>query len=483
MDLFRILHRLKIISFLKRWKLLDLILGSLDILAIAAAFQLAFSIYYSTWDSFFISDRILLYIFIFILPAWLLILYFIKVTEIPRTKRYRMLFFEYLFSALIIVMLLVIIYFTFRLYTVPRRLLAYICFLGFSFLFLIRLLEYKVFKNYRARGYNLKNIVIIADEAAIPFIEKILEYKEWGYNIQSVFTEVPEITQRYDETVVTLPGMFLQEIHNLIEVDEIDEVFYYKKNISAPEVRDIVRSCEELGVTFHVHLNSMDENFSNAMRTKHAGENFLTFSNIPYKTVSLGAKRFMDIFVSLIMIILFAPFMIFTALAIKLSSPGPVIFKQERVGLRGRKFNLYKFRTMISGAERLKKDLEKLNEADGPAFKIENDPRVTGIGSFLRRTGLDELPQLFNILKGEMSLIGPRPPLNSEIKQYKRWQLRRLSVKPGLSCFWQIKPERFYIKFDKWMEMDLAYIDNWSFRLDLLILFRTIRTFFIRINE
>jgi len=133
---------------------------------------------------------------------------------------------------------------------------------------------------------------------------------------------------------------------------------------------------------------------------------------------------------------------------------------------------------MVANADEMRKELEELNEADGPAFKIADDPRVTKVGKFLRKTGLDELPQLFNILRGEMSLIGPRPPLPEETTQYERWQLRRLSVKPGLSCFWQVKPDRNSIKFEKWMELDLAYIDNWSLRLDFVILFKTIKTIF-----
>lgn len=135
---------------------------------------------------------------------------------------------------------------------------------------------------------------------------------------------------------------------------------------------------------------------------------------------------------------------------------------------------------MVVNADKMKKDLEEMNEADGPAFKMKDDPRVTKVGKVLRKTGLDELPQLFNVLKGEMSLIGPRPPLPEETIQYKRWQLRRLSVKPGLSCFWQIKPDRNSIKFEKWMELDLAYIDNWSPRLDFIILIKTIKTVFQR---
>jgi exopolysaccharide biosynthesis polyprenyl glycosylphosphotransferase len=481
MNFFRALHKLKIIPFLRKYRILGLILGSLDILAITFAFQISYNLTYSNWGQLFIENRIIFKLFLFTLPSWLIILYFIKVTEIPRTKRYRMLFFEYMQSALFIALLFILIYFIFRLYMIPRTLLTLVCISGFIFLFSIRLLEYKVFKNYRTRGYNNKNIVIIADESTIPFIDDLLKYKEWGYNIQTIFTESPAITDKYEETVITLPGMFLQELHNLIEVDLIDEVIYYRKNIVSSEVRNSVRSCEELGVTFHMHLQENENLLSNAVRTKLAGENFLTFSNIPYKRISLTAKRLMDVSVSVLMIVFFMPFMVITSVLIALSSKGPIIFSQERVGLRGRKFNLYKFRTMVMDAEKMKKDLEALNETDGPAFKIEDDPRVTRIGKFLRKTGLDELPQLFNILKGEMSLIGPRPPLQQETKQYQRWQLRRLSVKPGLSCFWQIKPERFYIKFDKWMEMDLAYIDNWSFRLDLLILFRTIRTFFQRI--
>jgi lipopolysaccharide/colanic/teichoic acid biosynthesis glycosyltransferase len=157
-----------------------------------------------------------------------------------------------------------------------------------------------------------------------------------------------------------------------------------------------------------------------------------------------------------------------------------VIYKQARVGLRGRQFDLYKFRTMVEGADKIKTELESKNEMDGPVFKIKDDPRITSIGKVLRRTGLDELPQLINVLKGEMSLIGPRPPLKTETEQYKRWQLRRLSVKPGLSCFWQIIPDRNNVKFEKWMEMDLAYIDNWSPRLDFIILLKTIKTVFQR---
>jgi lipopolysaccharide/colanic/teichoic acid biosynthesis glycosyltransferase len=172
------------------------------------------------------------------------------------------------------------------------------------------------------------------------------------------------------------------------------------------------------------------------------------------------------------------PVFFLLAIIIKLDSRGPVFFSQERIGLRGRKFRLYKFRTMVTDAEKQLARLKALNEMDGPTFKIKNDPRITRVGRFLRKTGLDELPQIYNVLKGEMSLIGPRPPLESEVKMYERWQLRRLSVKPGITCTWQIIPNRNDVKFEKWMKMDLNYIDNWSLTKDIRLFFETMFTFF-----
>ena len=226
--------------------------------------------------------------------------------------------------------------------------------------------------------------------------------------------------------------------------------------------------------------NETSLNLTNAINSTVANASFLTFTNVPYSIAALALKKVMDVFLSLSMLIALSPFMLLIAISVILTSRGPVIYKQARVGLRGRQFNLYKFRTMVLNADDLLKELESRNEMDGPTFKIREDPRITTVGKILRKTGLDELPQLFNVLKGEMSLIGPRPPLEKETRMYKRWQLRRLSVKPGLSCFWQIKPERNSIKFEKWMELDLAYIDNWSLRLDFIILLKTLKTVFQR---
>lgn len=482
MDLVDNLVNPKTVNFFKRWNLLTYVIGLLDILAIALAFQCAYSInyYYFKMGIFFFSQKRMIYLFLGVLPFWLVTLYLIQITEIPRTKRIRVLFFEYFQSALIIAVVLLIVYFTFKMAWISRLFLIELTFLGFIFLFFIRYIEYKVFRRYRAKGYNYVNIVLIADDSSLPFIENLINNKEWGYRIIAIFTESTLIKEKYEKSIILLPEEYMEVINDLMEVDIIDEVLYIKKKVIPGEVRNVISSCEELGVIFRLKYDDKKINLTNATKTKIGDDKFLNFINIPYNSYALAIKKIMDLNVSLFMIILLSPFLLAIALVIKFSSPGPIIFKQKRVGLRGRMFNLYKFRTMVADAESLKKDLKSVNEMDGPVFKIRDDPRVTKIGKFLRRTGLDELPQLFNILKGEMSLIGPRPPIPSETEQYERWQLRRLSVKPGLSCFWQIKPDRNNIKFEKWMEMDLAYIDNWSLRLDFLILIKTIKTVFQR---
>ncbi len=194
-----------------------------------------------------------------------------------------------------------------------------------------------------------------------------------------------------------------------------------------------------------------------------------------YAPISHVLKRLTDIFFSAVALILLAPVMFCIVMLIKITSPGPVLFIQQRVGLRGREFPCLKFRTMVVNAEELKAKLMHLNEMSGPVFKIHNDPRVTSIGKLLRKTSLDELPQLWNVLMGHMSLVGPRPPLPSEVAQYEPWHRRRLSVRPGLTCLWQISG-RNHVDFDQWMELDLRYIDNWSYIKDWWIILKTIPT-------
>jgi len=480
MDFFGQPYLIRLITFLKRRNLLNVILGGIDIFAIVLAFQCSYFINYFRDGGFFFFQMRLLKLFILIMPFWLLILYLIQISEIPRTKRYKVLLFEYLQSTLLIIILLLVFYFVFKLYETSRLFLIEFALLGFMFLFLARIFEYQVFKIYRAKGHNQINIILIADDSSLQFIESLVSNKDWGYRIIAIFTESDLLKEKYEKALILLPKEYLGVLNDLMEADIIDEVLYTKSKVVPSEVRNVVRSCEELGVIFRLKYEDNKIKLTNATKTKIGNEKFLNFINIPHNSSALAIKKIIDISVSLFLIIVLSPLLIFISVLVKLQSRGPIIFKQARVGLRGRQFDLYKFRTMVANAEILRRDLETENEVDGPVFKIKDDPRVTKIGSFLRKSGLDELPQLINILRGEMSLIGPRPPLLKETQQYKRWQLRRLSVKPGLSCFWQIKPDRNSIKFEKWMELDLAYIDNWSLRLDFIILLKTIKTVFQR---
>ena len=190
------------------------------------------------------------------------------------------------------------------------------------------------------------------------------------------------------------------------------------------------------------------------------------------KIIYMILKRTLDILCSIIGLILLSPIILVVAILIKLESKGPIIFSQKRVGLKGKEFYMYKFRSMVQNAEELKEKLAKQNEMSGPMFKMKDDPRVTKVGKFIRKTSIDELPQLINVLKGEMSLVGPRPSLPKEVAKFERWMLKRLDVKPGLTCYWQVSG-RNNIDFEDWMKLDLQYVEDRSFLLDLKLIFKT----------
>jgi lipopolysaccharide/colanic/teichoic acid biosynthesis glycosyltransferase len=205
----------------------------------------------------------------------------------------------------------------------------------------------------------------------------------------------------------------------------------------------------------------------------------MALSTTSPKHTELLMKSAMDYLFAGLSLLALSPLFALIALSLKVFSPGPILFTQIRCGLNGRKFRVYKFRTMGMDAESKRKEVEHMNETDGPVFKIEKDPRIIPyLGTFLRKTGLDELPQLINVLKGEMSLVGPRPPIPSEVEQYDLWQRRRLSMKPGMTCLWQTARNRNEVPFEQWMNLDLKYIDNWSLKLDFVILLKTIGVVF-----
>lgn len=196
-------------------------------------------------------------------------------------------------------------------------------------------------------------------------------------------------------------------------------------------------------------------------------------SNTLYEVI----KRIIDVVASFTGLILLSPLILIVSILIKLESKGEVIFKQKRVGLNGKEFYMYKFRSMVINAEELKEQLESQNEMSGPMFKIKDDPRITNVGKFIRKTSIDELPQLINVIKGDMSLVGPRPSLPKEVKKFEQWMMERLEVKPGLTCIWQISG-RNNIGFEEWMKLDIKYVRERSFKLDMKLILKTVLVLF-----
>ncbi len=259
----------------------------------------------------------------------------------------------------------------------------------------------------------------------------------------------------------------------VVREKNVDVAIIVPSALNGGETADLMRTLADLGVETRVSTGLLDVDTSRVFVRTMGGMPLITLHPVEFSGVEFAIKRLIDIVVSALAICIAAPLFILIALAIKLDSPGPVIFRQRRVGRNGREFEMLKFRTMVADAERKLEEVAPLNEADGPLFKIKSDPRVTRTGSFLRRYSLDELPQLFNVLKGEMSLVGPRPALPREVRQYGERERRRLKALPGLTGFWQVSG-RSDTSFAEMIRMDVYYIENWSLALDFWILARTL---------
>jgi exopolysaccharide biosynthesis polyprenyl glycosylphosphotransferase len=265
----------------------------------------------------------------------------------------------------------------------------------------------------------------------------------------------------------------LANLGRILEEQVVDVVIFAVPREQLGQVERSVHVCEEQGVEVRISLDVLRFGPGRMTLADMDGVPMLAFTRTPSDALALALKRAFDVAMSALVLLLLSPVLAAVALAIRLDSPGPIFFRQKRVGQNGRAFEMLKFRSMYRDAEARLEALRAHNEMSGPVFKMANDPRVTKIGGFLRRTSLDEFPQFWNVLKGEMSIVGPRPPIPAEVRQYKRWQRRRLSMRPGITCIWQVSG-RNNIDFERWMELDLQYIDEWSLWGDIEICFRTI---------
>ncbi len=350
----------------------------------------------------------------------------------------------------------------------PKRFLLIFAATSFVLLFSLRLVKRNLLKQFRLHGRNLRSVIVIGAGRRGQEIVKLIKAKpEIGYHFAG-FVDDLKVPQ-------TLGS--LSQISQVLSENVIDEViiclpvktFYDRMEL-------IAKAAEEQGITVRIYSDLFNLKLARAVAGEIGDAPILSLYTTSFSNWQRFLKNAIDFIGGLILLILAAPLMLMIALVIKLNSAGPIFFIQERVGYNKRLFKMFKFRTMAADAVEQQKKLESLNEADGPVFKIKNDPRITSVGKWLRKTSLDELPQLLNVLLGDLSLVGPRPLPERDFQKFNQmWFNRRFSVKPGITCIWQISG-RSETSFDKWIMQDLEYIDKWSVSLDLKILFKTIPT-------
>ena len=322
----------------------------------------------------------------------------------------------------------------------------------------------QLFQAYRrasARSRKLARPVLLVGptEKNIEFEALLAQHPEWNLQVTGCLDPDPA-------SLAKLPEMLHREPIACVVFDVAQTYF--------SEVEKAILVCETEGVEVWLVADFVKTSIARASVDDFHGKPLLVFRTAPDISWQLICKRLIDITVAFVALCILGPLvMVPAALAIRFTSPGPVLFRQRRSGLRGRPFTMHKFRSMVDNAEMLRVELETFNEMTGPVFKMKRDPRVTPVGRFLRKTSVDELPQLWNVLVGDMSIVGPRPPIPTEVQHYDPWHRRRLSMKPGLTCLWQIRG-RNEVDFDQWMKLDLQYIDHWSLWLDFKILLRTI---------
>jgi exopolysaccharide biosynthesis polyprenyl glycosylphosphotransferase len=338
------------------------------------------------------------------------------------------------------------------------------------FLLCFRLLALAIMPRL-SRGLSPTRIVYVAGDgqAASQVARLLLESAHFGLQFAGFLGSHPRAQASPD---LPFPVFPISSLSELLHRQVIDEVVFAGSSEELATWEDAFLLCDEVGVRTRISVDFFPHVNSRIYLDRLGPLPLLTFAGAPHDEFRLVLKRAIDVVLSLAALSLLFPFLLFVFLAIRLTSPGPAIFRQERCGLNGRRFILFKFRTMVADAEARKQALAHLN-VKSTAFKIPNDPRLTPLGRWLRKFSIDELPQLWNILRGEMSIVGPRPPVPEEVDQYERWQRRRLRMRPGLTCLWALAG-RDDLDFEEWMRLDLAYIDRWSLMLDWSIILRTI---------
>ena len=407
-----------------------------------------------------------------LLPVWAISLHYTGAGEFRGT--YRRMLLRYAKAVVLGIGLFILLAFLFKLAFVARSFVLSFAGIQLVALLLARVAVIEVARFLRRRRGDAHRVLIVGSgDRAVEFAATLKTASPIKVEILGFVSVAGEAGH-----AAARPHLgYVGSLDSLLDRQAVDEVVFAVPGKQPDLFRDALAACDDRGVDVLLSLPPQVPSKANLEIANVSGVNLpmLGLRRTPTSEVSLALKRLMDIGGGLVGIILFGPVMLATAIAIRIDSKGPTMFRQTRAGRNGRKFTMLKFRSMVVDAEEKKAALMHLNEMGGPVFKIKHDPRITRVGRFIRKTSIDELPQFFNIFMGDMSLVGPRPPLPSEVEQYEPWQRRRLSVKPGLTGAWQVSG-RNQIDFEEWMQLDLDYIDNWSLWLDVKIICKTVPT-------
>lgn len=452
-----------------------------NVMCIAASFFLAYWIrntLLSTQYGKLSPVQNYLWLLLFILVVWSFLLYHFGLYRSYRVKSFRVELRDLVKTVLWGTLLIGVLIFTFKLHYVSRLFIFMFGVLAFCVLAAERGTIRALARQARRRGLNFRNILIVGSGRRARELAKIVEdHQEWSFRLLGIVVD-------HGNGDMTTIGRYpvignIEKMSEILHTHVVDEVIFAVSRKKLEGLEEIFLLCEELGIRARVAVNFFPHMIAKVSLDDLHGIPLLTFTTTPHNEFVLALKRGFDVIVASTSLLFLSPIFLLIALGIKMSSRGSVLFTQTRVGLNGRQFTLYKFRSMVQDAEQKKHQLLAMNQMDGPVFKMTNDPRVTTFGKFLRKTSLDEFPQLMNVLKGDMSIIGPRPPIPEEVAKYQSWQRRRLSMRPGLTCIWQVNGRNTIRDFDKWMKLDLQYIDNWSLGLDFKIFLKTIPTVFL----
>lgn len=325
----------------------------------------------------------------------------------------------------------------------------------------------------RKRGKDRKKVVLIGTGTrASNFINVVKDNFEWGLDIVGLLTGDNENVGKEVLGIKIIDHYC--NIKNVLKTINPDEVIITISTKRFDQIRDVLEICEKEGVVVRLNSDFFGHITKYVSVDNVFGLSIISFSMVNQSELEAIIKRFIDILGSVVALILFSPIMIIAAIGLLISDGRPIFYNWNVIGLNKKPFKSWKFRTMVRNADQIKQELQKNNEMQGPVFKIKNDPRIIPFGRWLRKWSIDETPQLFSVLKGDMSLVGPRPAGPHELEKYESWHRRKLSVKPGITCLWQAYGRNNINKFDDWVKLDLEYIDNWSILLDFKILIKTI---------